>query len=127
MAAETYIGLSDGHTVKVITTDGKVRTLHHVVVHSPTGFSWGYGGSGPSDLALSILCDYSGFRGAKAPRHEFMLPDDHPWRKAWKLHHHLKDAFVSRWPSGEDWMLSKVMLEEWLTAHAAGEQEVTAP
>lgn len=34
------------------------RPLLHVVHHSPSGFEWGYGGSGPSDLALSILCDY---------------------------------------------------------------------
>jgi hypothetical protein len=27
----------------------------HVVKHSPTGIEWGYGGSGPADLALSIL------------------------------------------------------------------------
>jgi hypothetical protein len=27
----------------------------HVVRHSPTGYEWGYGGSGPADLALSIL------------------------------------------------------------------------
>lgn len=26
--------------------------------HSPDGFSWGYGGSGPSDLARSILWDH---------------------------------------------------------------------
>jgi hypothetical protein len=26
-----------------------------VVQHSPTGFEWGYGGSGPADLALNIL------------------------------------------------------------------------
>ena len=25
--------------------------------HSPTGFEWGYGGSGPSQLALAILLD----------------------------------------------------------------------
>jgi len=25
------------------------------VWHSPTGFEWGYGGSGPADLALNIL------------------------------------------------------------------------
>jgi len=25
------------------------------VYHSPTGFAWGYGGSGPADLALNIL------------------------------------------------------------------------
>jgi len=25
--------------------------------HSPTGFAWGYGGSGPAQLALAILAD----------------------------------------------------------------------
>jgi Family of unknown function (DUF6166) len=28
--------------------------------HSPTGFAWGYGGSGPAQLALAILADYFG-------------------------------------------------------------------
>jgi hypothetical protein len=27
---------------------------------SPTGFAWGYGGSGPAQLALAILCDCLG-------------------------------------------------------------------
>lgn len=31
--------------------------LPHIVRHSPDGFQWGYGGNGPADLALSILCD----------------------------------------------------------------------
>lgn len=26
-----------------------------IVQHSPTGFEWGYGGSGPADLALNVL------------------------------------------------------------------------
>ncbi len=26
--------------------------------HSPDGFAWGYGGSGPAQLALAILCCY---------------------------------------------------------------------
>ena len=29
--------------------------LTQVVKHSPTGMSWGYGGSGPADLALTIM------------------------------------------------------------------------
>jgi len=34
-----------------------VQGVQHVIVrHSPTGFEWGYGGSGPADLALNILC-----------------------------------------------------------------------
>ncbi len=28
--------------------------------HSPTGFEWGYAGSGPGQLALAILVDYLG-------------------------------------------------------------------
>ncbi len=32
--------------------------LQHCIYHSPDGFEWGYGGSGPADLALSILNDY---------------------------------------------------------------------
>ena len=31
------------------------NVLHGIVRHSPTGFEWGYGGSGPADLALNIL------------------------------------------------------------------------
>lgn len=32
---------------------------------SPTGFSWGYLGSGPAQLSLAILCDLKGVRFAK--------------------------------------------------------------
>ena len=27
--------------------------------HSPTGFEWGYGGSGPSQLSLALLADFT--------------------------------------------------------------------
>ena len=30
-----------------------------VANHSPTGFEWGYGGSGPAQLALALLLDYT--------------------------------------------------------------------
>ena len=33
--------------------------------HSPTGFEWGYGGSGPAQLALAILADHFGPTGEK--------------------------------------------------------------
>lgn len=44
--------------------NGKVEAFYagqlikHVVLHSPAGFNFGYLGSGPADLALSILCDF---------------------------------------------------------------------
>ena len=39
--------------------DGGLRTNvpHLCVHHSPTGFEWGFGGSGPADLALN-LCEW---------------------------------------------------------------------
>jgi hypothetical protein len=45
-----------GRFVTVEAPDGTVvGTLRHVVRHSPTGYTWGYAGSGPADLARSLL------------------------------------------------------------------------
>ena len=38
--------------------------------HSPTGFEWGYGGSGPADLVLNILLAASGDRDFAAQHHQ---------------------------------------------------------
>jgi uncharacterized protein DUF6166 len=35
--------------------------------HSPTGFEWGYGGSGPAQLALALVADACGRKYAVAP------------------------------------------------------------
>jgi uncharacterized protein DUF6166 len=49
--------------------------------HSPDGFAWGYGGSGPAQLALAILLAAGAAQNvAEAHYQDF------------------KDAFVSRWP-----------------------------
>lgn len=47
--------------VVLVEVDGEVTgPLRHVVRHSPTGLSWGYAGSGPADLARSLLVDALG-------------------------------------------------------------------
>ena len=57
-----YHGLPDGHSVEVIQGEKVYKLSLHaeLVNHSPTGFSWGYGGSGPAQLALAILADATG-------------------------------------------------------------------
>lgn len=54
-----YRGIGNGagpRPVIIENAEGDmVGVLEHVVKHSPTGFSWGYAGSGPADLARSIL------------------------------------------------------------------------
>ena len=47
----------------------KRHRLHHHVRHSPDGFQWGYGGSGPSEAARCILIDYFGGDKKKADRY----------------------------------------------------------
>lgn len=55
--------------------------------HSPDGFMWGYGGSGPAQLALAILLEFTNQKTAQAlyqqfkwdviarlPRADFTLP-----------------------------------------------------
>ena len=36
------------------------REEGRIINHSPDGFAWGYGGSGPADLALNILAIFIG-------------------------------------------------------------------
>lgn len=44
-----------GVRVDLIFRRGRSAPLNHVVRHSPTGIEWGYAGSGPADLARSVL------------------------------------------------------------------------
>jgi hypothetical protein len=51
--------MADGTHVAVVT-DGELRPLPlrlDLANHSPTGFEWGYAGSGPAQLALALLAD----------------------------------------------------------------------
>lgn len=54
---------------------------HRIVRHSPTGFEWGYGGSGPADLALNILAHLFGreiaFEHYQDFKRDFICTVDH--------------------------------------------------
>jgi len=66
--------------------------------HSPTGFEWGYGGSGPAQLALALLLDATG-------NPELAL----------RLHQSFKWNFVARWRG--DWEISSQTILDWVHAH----------
>lgn len=76
----------------VVTVDG--QPLKHRVRHSPTGFEWGYLGSGPSDLALSILWD---FLGKEPTRIDYM---------------YFKEQFVARWKNS--WQITGEEIRNFL-------------
>jgi hypothetical protein len=67
MGTRLYVGkrsdAEDGSNVMVHDGAEAPRPLHlylEEVNHSPTGFEWGYGGSGPAQLAFAILADCTG-------------------------------------------------------------------
>jgi|SRR5262245_35616596 len=66
--------------------------------HSPSGFEWGYGGSGPSQLALAILAD--------------TLHDD---AKALRLHQRFKWRVIAKL-SRERWQLKQSEVLEHVRA-----------
>ena len=68
MTRKTYIGTPHRDSVSgqslVTVCDGQksepLPLRLDLFNHSPTGFSWGYGGSGPAQLALALLADALG-------------------------------------------------------------------
>lgn len=100
-----------------------------LVNHSPSGFNWGYGGSGPAQLALAILADHLEHHPDDCVR--FLDLDDDtgdprqiPWadRLAVRLHQDIKWAIVARFAPYEDWELSAEQISKTLATLAARER-----
>ncbi len=81
-----------GFIVEVVVSSKRVRPLNprtDLYNHSPDGFAWGYGGSGPAQLALALAAD--------------VLGDD---ARAVRIHQALKWDLVARWDQDRAWDLS---------------------
>jgi len=81
--------------VVVRIRNGVQKPLRHLVRHSPDGFNWGYGGSGPADLARSIIADALG------------IDDPNP-----TVYQEFKRSFVASW--GDRWEISQDEIREWV-------------
>ena len=109
-----YAGQKTEHgTMVTIAEEAHQQPLPHFPFHSPSGFAWGYGGSGPADLAFAILIDHL---------------DEHPPREGWKsrrfnewagdslaykLHQAFKWEFVATW--GDAWTIDSQAIDAWVT------------
>lgn len=111
MIKKIYRG-EPGDVVKVILPSGKSGPLRQVVLHSPTGFGWGYGGSGPADLALSILCDVLGERPSRKRLYYGRL-------KAQPHYQAFKREFVSGWEFGGGFEIDSGTILDWLRKRGA--------
>jgi Family of unknown function (DUF6166) len=101
---KTYHGrrTHDGCSVQVREGSRPARFLDprlDLCSHSPTGFEWGYPGSGPAQLALAILADFLG--------------DD---TRAIALHQEFKWDHISQ-IAGHEFCISDDVLERWYRRH----------
>jgi hypothetical protein len=102
-----YQGWRDDEGTHVLAND---KPLRHVSYHSPSGFEWGYGGSGPADLALSILSHYFNERYLNTA---YLKKYGSRTSQAWLYHQRFKWDFVSKWEKRE-WMISSEEIAGWL-------------
>lgn len=78
---------------------------HDVFNHSPSGFEWGYFGSGPAQLALALLYDH--LKRHRPDWGEITLEEESIF---W--HQRFKFEFVGKWDQARNWELSSEDLEK---------------
>lgn len=98
---KAYVGVVLGPGAWTVQTldRGKRRVLNprtDVRDHSPTGFAWGYEGSGPAQLALAILCNAVGKERA--------LP----------LHQDFKRAKIAPLDAEKGWSMTEAEVLAWV-------------
>jgi Family of unknown function (DUF6166) len=93
---KVYKGMRQG-CVAAVTVNGRpLNPRLDLWNHSPTGFEWGYGGSGPAQLAVAILADYLG------KDNEAVL-----------LHQEFKRVVIAQLPR-RTWQLTSSQIAIWL-------------
>jgi hypothetical protein len=93
---KTYRGRREGHAALVTVNDRPLNPRLDLWNHSPTGFEWGYGGSGPAQLALALLADHTGDS-----------------QEAVELHQEFKQLVVARFPF-RSWELTQAQMNSWI-------------
>ena len=96
---KTYKGLRRFYAVDVTVNGRPLNPRLDLYNHSPTGFEWGYCGSGPAQLALAILADHLG--------------DD---EQAFNLYQRFKWAVIAELPRGGSWTLTSRDIDKAIQA-----------
>ena len=97
--------------VYVVDGNARLRPLPHLVHHSPTGFEWGYSGSGPADLAIAILADAAPDLVTAQASRKPPVPTH--------FYQQFKYDVISRLPY-PGWLIGRAAVLAWVRAARAG-------
>lgn len=92
----------------------RTNVPHLVVHHSPSGFEFGYAGSGPADLALNVCQWYLNrihYQGEKT-----QCFDGNCFSLAWVLHQDFKRDFIANAPH-KGTVIAFGWIKEWFDQH----------
>lgn len=98
---KVYHGNCSGYDRQVVvvesgqSVDLSPEPSQEIINHSPDGFNWGYGGSGPAQLALGLLLDVTGDRQIASQYYQLFKADA-----------------VAHF--GEEWEITEVAIRRWL-------------
>src|SRR3954469_14004176 len=110
-ALKTYYGraATAQRDKEVLVRNKRLVPLAHHVRHSPTGFGWGYAGSGPADLSRSILLDAFGTESCPA------YPGECECSVQWvePAYQGFNEVILASLASDEDWKLQQGMILDW--------------
>jgi hypothetical protein len=98
--------------VRVFVVDEHgARPLTHHVRHSPSGFAWGYGGSGPAELARCVLLDFYDI-GARDAADEWESPLPVSYQQ-------FKFDVIAGLPQDLPWTISGRQIADWAASTPA--------
>lgn len=113
-AGERLIGPRGQHLGVLVTKHGRPLdpgpSQHKIRNHSPSGYEWGYGGSGPAQLAAALVLDATGDLELAAQCYQWF-----------------KWAIVNCW-TGHTWSITAGEVRAWVRqweAETAAEAERT--
>lgn len=91
---------------------------HLVVHHSPDGYEFGFGGSGPTDLALNCCQLYLNMTGYEGQ--ETKCYDGNVWRLAFALRNDFRDRFIAS-AQREGTVIPFATVDAWFRSHITPE------
>lgn len=98
-----FKGFCFPHTCSVTINDRALNPRLELWHKSPSGFSWGFLGSGPSQLSRAILYEY-------AKRVGIVYAKEFAEENAMQF----KENFISKIPTDSDWIINGEDISFWL-------------
>ena len=113
--------------VFAVMADASRLPVPHVLWHSPNGFEYGYAGSGPADLALSILAHFYGLDAtelAKTIRTTFGHDASESERRVVQWHQDFKARVIAKADRNEPLLIHRAELVDFIADQIAQERGV---